>query len=181
MTRTITKKPIIATIAATILLGTVLIAGSIAQSPTATAVDMSMDFEAQLSRAQAVPTPVGGLTTEGFVTAKFDAAFTQVLVELEVQGNTNNVKGVHFHCARAGVAGPVVFGLFSPGPLMFDGKEAKGTLTNADFTGADCNPTVGRSVENIAALAFAMDDGLIYANVHTTENGPGEIRGQLLS
>ncbi len=180
MTKTITKKPIIATIAAIILLGTVLIAGSIAQSPIADAVDFSRDFEAHLSGAQELPTPVAGLTTGGFVSAKFDEAFTKVDVELIVDGGAN-VMAAHFHCARAGVIGPVTFGLFSPGPLGFDGKTAKGTLTNADWTGVDCVPTVGTPVNNIAALAFAMDDGLIYANVHTTENPPGEIRGQLLS
>jgi len=39
---------------------------------------------------------------------------------------------------------------------------------------------VGRPVSNIAALAFAMRDGLIYFNVHTTEFSSGEIRGQML-
>ena len=111
--------------------------------------------------------------------AKFDKAFTRVEVKLRVQGG-DNVMAAHFHCARPGETGPVEFGLFSPGPLLFDGERAKGTLTNADFTGADCVPTIGRPVNNIVALAFAMRDGLIYANVHTTDNPPGEVRGQLL-
>jgi hypothetical protein len=53
-------------------------------------------------------------------------------------------------------------------------------LTNLDFTGADCTPIVGRPVNNIAALAFAMRNGLIYANVHTDVFPAGEQRGQML-
>ena len=67
------------------------------------------------------------------------------------------------------------------GPLTFDGKKAVGTLTNADFfVGEDCVSLVGRPVDNVAALAFAMREGLIYVNLHTAENLPGEVRGQLI-
>jgi hypothetical protein len=137
-----------------------------------------LKFKAQLSTAQEVPTPRPGNITKSRVEAKFDEAFTQVEVELKVDGGVN-VTRAHFHCARPGLAGPIAFGLFSPGPLFFDGEKAKGILTNADFTGADCVPNIGRPVNNIAALAFAMRDGLIYANVHTTDNPAGEVRGQL--
>ncbi len=113
------------------------------------------------------------------VRADFDEGFTEVDVTLKVDGG-DNVVAVHFHCALPGEIGPVAFGLFTPGPLVFDGTEAKGFLTNADFTGADCNPTIGRPVNNIAALALAMREGLIYSNVHTTDNLPGEVRGQML-
>ena len=113
------------------------------------------------------------------VTVTFDDALTEVDVKLKVDGG-DNVVAAHLHCALPGEDGPVAFGLFSPGPLVFDGKEAKGVLTNADFTGADCNDFIGRPVNNVAALAFAMREGLIYVNVHTTDNLAGEVRGQLL-
>lgn len=138
-----------------------------------------LKFSAELSREQEVPAPGPGNITEAQVEAEFDDALTEVSVKLRVEGGTN-VKAAHFHCARAGVAGPVVFGLFSPGPLVFDGERAEGTLTNANFSGVDCVPHIGRPVSNIAALALAMRDGLIYANVHTTDNPSGEVRGQML-
>jgi hypothetical protein len=146
------------------------------------------NFEATLSGAQEavfddggnfVP---GGTDTEatGRINARFDDAFAGVRVILEVNRLTGDVAAAHFHCGRPGQNGPVVFGLVNPGPLEFDGNRLRGTLTNADFTGADCLEVVGRPVNNIAALAFAMHDGLIYANVHTSVFPAGEIRGQML-
>ncbi len=144
-----------------------------------TAYGQSLSFKAELSTAQAVPAPVPGLIVSSDAKARFDDALTEVDVKLRVDDGSN-VVAAHFHCARPGLAGPVAFGLFSPGPLFFDGKQAKGVLTNADFTGADCNGFIGRPVSNIAALALAMRDGLIYINVHTTDVPSGEVRGQML-
>ena len=135
-------------------------------------------MHADLSAAQ--ETSVGpGFIESANITAKFNSDLSAVEVKLKVKGG-GSVAGAHFHCARPGTNGPLPFGLFGPGPLTFDGAEAKGTLTNADFTGADCTGFIGRPVTNIAALAFAMRDGLIYINVHTVENPGGEVRGQML-
>jgi hypothetical protein len=143
-------------------------------------------FEATLSGAQEVVViggvfVPGGTDTDatGRIDARFDKAFTSVRVNLRIEGLTGTFAAAHFHCGRPGQNGPVAFGLVSPGPLVFDGKGIRGTLTNLGFTGADCSAVVGRPVNNIAALAFAMRDGLIYANVHTDVFPAGEIRGQM--
>ena len=135
-------------------------------------------FEAFLSGAQEVPDADTGAT--GRITVRFDRAFTKVTVDLRISDLAGTFAAAHFHCNRPGVNGPVAFGLVSPGPLTFDGRRIRGTLTNADFSGADCVGPVGRPVNNIAALAFAMRDGLVYTNVHSTEFPGGEIRGQML-
>lgn len=118
----------------------------------------------------------------GRARVRFDAAFTKVFVDLRINDLTGSFTRAHFHCNRPGADGPIAFGLVEPGPLVFDGRRVRGVLTNADFTGADCEgvPLVERPVNNIAALAFAMRDGLVYLNVHTDAFGRGEIRGQLL-
>ena len=148
----------------------------------------ALKFEADLSGAQEVVFAddgnfvPGGRDTdaEARIKAKFDKELTKIEVNLRIKDLEGNFTRAHFHCGRAGQNGPIAFGLVDPGPLAFDGRRVKGTLTNADFTGADCMPAVGRPVNNIAALALAMLDGLIYINVHSDLFPPGETRGQML-
>lgn len=144
-------------------------------------------FNAALSGAQEVVLDeeqnliAGGTATaaKGQIQARFDSAFTELHVNLRIMNLTGNFTAAHFHCGRPGENGPVAFGMVGPGPLMFDGMRIRGTLTNLDYTGADCVEMVGRPVNNLASLAFAMRDGLVYANVHSDVFPAGEIRGQM--
>jgi len=152
--------------------------------------DDGLKFKAELTGAQEIVFDAGtgafvpgGVATNalGKIKARFDKGFTKVDVDLRVSNSAGVFDRAHFHCGRPGQNGPIPFGLVNPGPLVFDGGEVEGTLTNADFTGADCEPVIGRPVDNIASLAFAMLDGLIYTNVHSTAFPAGEIRGQMLA
>lgn len=155
---------------------------------TALADDFPDDFEAQLSGAQEVVVddagavvPGGtGSDASGRIEAEFDDGFTQLRVDLRIRNLANAFSAAHFHCGRPGENGPIVFGLVNPGRLAFDGSRIRGTLTNEDYTGEDCVELIGRPVNNLVSLAFAMRDGLIYANVHTDAFPAGEIRGQML-
>ena len=137
----------------------------------------SLRFRADLSGAQEVP----GVITEttGKLRLNFDRGLTEANIRLRVNDGTG-ITQAHLHCARAGANGPVVVFLFGfvPGGVEVDGLLSSGTLTNADFT--DCTGTVDRPINNIASLAFAARDGLIYVNVHSVANPGGEVRGQLL-
>lgn len=145
------------------------------------------EFKATLSGAQEVVLDeaknlmAGGTDTaaKGRIRARFDRAFSELRVNLRVTGLSGSFIAAHFHCGRPGENGPVVFGLVGPGPLAFDGMRTEGTLTNLDYTGADCVEIIGRPVNNLASLAFAMRDGLVYANVHSDVFPAGEIRGQM--
>ncbi len=144
-----------------------------------------LTFRADLSGAQEVPEVLTDATGE--ISAEFDEGLTEVKVELVVEGlaAVNLATRAHFHCAFAGANGDIAFGIVDPGPADcvpadLAAGDLECTLTNLDFTGADCVDEIGRPVSNIAALAFAMRDGLIYANVHTPDNPGGEVRGQLL-
>ncbi len=139
----------------------------------------ALRFEANLSGAQEVP----GVVTD--TTGRFGVNFKRGLSEADFRLIVNHGTGItqaHLHCARAGANGPVVVFLFGfiAGGVDVDGNLSEGTLTNADFLGADCTGTTGRPINNIASLAFAARDGLIYVNVHSVANPAGEIRGQLL-
>jgi hypothetical protein len=147
-------------------------------APTTTAFSAAgLKFAARLTGAQQAPTVA--TAAEGKVTVKFDEGLTQMEVKLNMT-NIANVTAAHFHCNRPGQNGSVAFGLITPGPCTLVADQINCTLTNADVQANSCVSEVGREVNNIAALAFAMRDGLIYANVHTSANTSGEIRGQLL-
>lgn len=144
--------------------------------------DTDIEFLAVLTGAQEVTTPPGGVATDrtAIGNADFDPGFTRVQVHVRVS-DPSNIVAAHFHCGKPGENGPVVFGLFSPGPLALEGNTIRGTLTNADANpAANCVPLIGRPVNNIAALALAMDEGLVYLNIHTSAFPAGEIRGQML-
>ena len=135
--------------------------------------DKGLRFEATLSGAQEVTTdPPGGVDTDttGKIKVNFDEGLTQAEFELSVF-NGERVRVAHLHCERPGRNGPVVIFLYGPvDPIDVDGELAEGTLTNAGFLPAgttDCPGLIGSPVNNITSLAFAMRDGLIYANVHT--------------
>jgi hypothetical protein len=140
--------------------------------------DGGLEFEALMTGAQEVPERESPAL--GKIEAEFNKGFTELDVDLRVSTNTvGEVRAAHFHCARAGENGPIVFGLFSPGRFPVS-NIVDGTLTNADYTGADCVPTTGRVINNLASLAFAMREGLIYANFHTSVFPGGEVRGQMI-
>ncbi len=150
--------------------------------------DDDEDFEATLTGDQEVVfddqenfVPGGtGSAAIGRINADFDAGYTALDVNLGVERLSNAFAAAHFHCGRPGENGPIVFGMVNPGRLAFDGRAVTGRLTNADYTGEDCTEIIGRPVNNLVSLAFAMRDGLIYVNVHTDAFPDGEIRGQML-
>ena len=145
-----------------------------------------LKFGADLSGAQEVTTPAGGVVTDttGTVEVEFDKALTQAQFRLAVRSGTGIIQA-HFHCASAGVNGPVVAFLFGPVDPPVDVSEGsvEGTLDNSDIISPDTPETIeacGVPLNNIASLAFAMRAGKIYANVHSAAFPAGVIRGQLL-
>ena len=144
--------------------------------------DGGLAFEARLSSAQEVPSNPS--EAKANIEVEFDKGFTKLEIELKVRDTVGTITRAHFHCAKPGENGDIVFGIFDPGPfpvpMDVTSLKLEGILTNADYTGADCVTETGRVINNLASLAFAMRDGLIYANVHTTFRPGGEVRGQMI-
>lgn len=96
----------------------------------------------------------------------------------------SQVTGAHFHCAAPGQDGPIVVSLMNKSASSTSGTNGeigRGYLTNSDIaaTGAQCASTIGFPIKTVADLALAMLEGMIYANVHTSDNPNGAARGQL--
>lgn len=133
----------------------------------------ALEFRADLTGAQEVP-PVT-TTAGGDVSLTVNAQRTQIAYTLVVRGGTRMLAtaGAHLHCAPQGQNGPVV--VFLAGELaggLDGGFEMKGTLTQANIANNACGAT-------LAELVQAIQAGRVYANVHSTANPGGEIRGQL--
>jgi CHRD domain len=142
-----------------------------------------LEFEARLSSAQEVPENPSEAKAK--IEVEFDKGFTKLEIELKVTDTVGFITRAHFHCAKPGENGPIIFGIFDPGPfpvpMNANSLKLEGILTNADLNpGQDCVPTTGRVINNLASLAFAMREGLIYANVHTIFRSGGEVRGQMI-
>ena len=98
------------------------------------------------------------------------------------------VTRLHFHCNVAGANGPIALGLIDTINPDFDnsdnvtliGYRIFGTVTNDDFPATDvCVDNVGRPINNLVSLAAAIDEGLVYWNLHTDACPAGELRGQV--
>lgn len=95
-----------------------------------------------------------------------------------IVANIDNVLMAHIHLAPAGENGDIVVWLYpdAPPPQLIEGRTqgvlAEGTITADDLVG----PLEGASMED---LLDEIRAGNTYVNVHTSEFGGGEVRGQI--
>lgn len=144
--------------------------------------DEEAEFRARLSGAEEVP-PVGS-DTGGRFRVRFNDSLTSAEYQLRVNEG-ERVTQAHLHCAPRGSNGPVVVFLAGFHALGWDidGK----WISNATFTddnvlqGATPSATCPETIDDLADLAAAMDNGNIYVNVHSVANRGGEVRGQVVA
>jgi hypothetical protein len=135
-------------------------------------------YNAALSGAQVVPeveSPAGAV-----VRVAFDPAFSQVRIAIETTAGLH-VTSAQLGCGFPGEQGNDVLGLFNPGPLFEIRSGTEVTLDQRHLVSAGCERRIGRSVHNLAALALAMREGLVYVTLGTQAFPAGELRGQFLS
>jgi len=152
-----------------VLLGLVNVIAAQAASPR--------NFRAHLNVAQEVPEPDVDTNPQGQATFQLSRSGDELHYRLIV-ANIENVTMAHIHLAPVGATGSVVLWLYPAGPPpqlipgRFNGVLAEGTVTSADLVG----PLAGASLSDLIAEIQA---GNAYVNVHTSQNPPGEIRGQI--
>ena len=140
-------------------------------------VSKIVTFKATMSSAAEIPTPPVASTGSGTFTATLDTSTNVFTYDLTFTGLTSNVNNGHIH-------GPAAVGVASGTTINFN------TLTGATFSFGQTSGTGHGTVvlssatqitatingDSLKKLLFA---GLTYANIHTTSNPQGEIRGQI--
>ncbi len=135
-------------------------------------------FVAALSGANEVPAVTSAASGSATFTAVGDTALTYTIT-------ANNITGVtmgHIHAAAAGVNGGVVAWLLPPNGTA--AQPASGALNGQIATGR-INASWIRGLSGAApitldSLKSLMRLGRVYVNIHTSTNGGGEIRGQIV-
>lgn len=115
-----------------------------------------LSFKAVLSGANEVPANTS--TATGEANAKFDQQTKVLTVTITYTGLSAALTAWHVHKAAAGSNGSVVFNFGTPQPSGF-------VYTSAALT---------------TDQETDLTSGLYYVNLHTSNFGGGEIRGQLI-
>jgi hypothetical protein len=148
---------------------------SSSQSEGSKAAAAPEKFQAKLDARSEVPPPnlEGGTSPTG--TADFTVNGTTVAYKLSASGLSSAPVAAHIHVGAPGAPGPVIV------PLNVAAGGSAGTATGEgtfDASGVKGKKADGSPMTLDDVLA-AMRSGGTYVNVHTANNKPGEVRGQI--
>jgi len=131
-----------------------------------------VNFTGILSGGNEVP----GVTTGavGTVTAAIDLATGVLTYRVDVFNMPVGTTAGHFHVGAAGVAGPVVVN-FTVLTNISNDFVISGTASATSLV-----PRAAQGINSWDDFVQTLLLGNIYANVHSTANPGGEIRGQLI-
>jgi len=144
------------------------------QPEPAKAATASETFQARLDPRSEVPAPnLDGATPSGM--ANFTVNGTTVVYKLSASGLSSAPLMAHIHLGGPGAPGPVIV------PLNVAPGASAGTAVGEgtfDASGVKGKKADGSAMTLDDVLA-AMRSGGTYVNVHTANNKPGEVRGQI--
>jgi len=157
---------------------TIAIACSKDDTPTAPAAPVSkiVNFKATMNGANEVPPNT--TTGSGTFTATLDTSTNVFTYDLTFTGLTAPVNNGHIHgpaAVGANSGTTINFNTLAGATFSFGQTSGTGHGTAVLTAGTQITATVNG--DSLKKLLFA---GLTYANIHTTQNSGGEIRGQIL-
>ncbi|HIE65829.1 MAG: CHRD domain-containing protein [Nitrospira sp.] len=123
----------------------------------------SSGFTAKIDSLQEVTPPTITTIPTGTGTFTLNLAKTELTFVVTVTNLSGVITNAHFHNAAAGVDGGFVRTIFGD----FIGNTATGVWRSTDS-------------QSLTPFVTALEAGNIYVNIHTLDNGPGEIRGQVI-
>jgi hypothetical protein len=118
-----------------------------------------MHYDAMMNGAQEVPAVATSAVGVGVF--RMNYTFDSLWYDIMVQGLSGPINAAHFHKGAPSVSGGVILG-----------------FPNTTIVGNEISGVFGPPQLTDSFIQF-MNEGLIYTNVHTTANPPGEIRGQV--
>src|SRR3954452_3698369 len=132
----------------------------------------SKHFDAKMTGKNEVPPK----DTKATGTATFNLVGTDSITYTVHVKDMQMVTAAHIHQGKAGENGPVVAVLYTTTTpsAMTNGVLAQGTITATNLEG----PLAEKQIQDLISM---INSGGAYANVHTTANPMGEIRGQIES
>jgi hypothetical protein len=148
------------------------IAGLFVLVVSAQAQAQTINFTAALSGGNEVPGVVTGAVGTG--TVSLNLATQVVTYRIDVYNMPVGTTASHFHVGAPGVSGPVVVN-FTVATGISNDYAISGTASASDLS-ARAAQGINSWEDFIQALLL----GNIYMNVHSTANGGGEIRGQVI-
>jgi CHRD domain len=136
--------------------------------------------------AEEIPLPNPVSTAEADLKLKIAADGMSVRFDLRVTESITDVTQSHLHRPNPGaLTGPIAVWLYPhpSGPLTeipgaFDGRLSRGVIVPEELCFSATAPYCpGGVTPNWEAFLTDLEAGVLYLNLHTTQNPPGEIRG----
>src|ERR687888_1398960 len=160
--------------AAALVLGGILVLAAFAAYGSADSGKKGKFKADRMSSYQEVPSI--STTARGSFEARISGSTIEY--KLTYSGLSSSALAAHIHLGQVGVNGGIAAFLCGGGgkPACPASGTVTGTITSSDVIGP---ASQGISAGEISELIDAMRAGVTYANVHTSNFGGGELRGQI--